>query len=184
MSLETRTTAVLDDLSRLSRQQWALRLTAVPGTGAFLLLAARAGGELNTVLVLAALLLSAVAVVLPDSGAPLALLGVLLGVWLLRVPQTLGAETVLAGLDLVLVHVAATLASYGAPSMVLPRVVLARWGRRVLLLAVCTLPTWVGARLVAGLGLPSDPAAVATGLAVLLAWCGYLTVRLAGGRSE
>lgn len=184
MSLATQTTSLLDDLSRLSAQQWVFRLVVVPATVTFLVVAGLAGGRQYPALVVAVLLLCAVVVLLPDSGAALGLLMVLLGSWLLLVPEQLGAWTVLAALDLVLLHVGVALASYGPPSTVLEPRMLRLWARRAALLAGVAVAGWLLARLVAGLGLPRSAAAMATGLAVLLAWTGVLALRLAGTRPE
>lgn len=184
MSLATQTTSLLDDLSRLTAQQWVLRLVAVPATVAFLVIAGLAGGRLAPALVVAVMLLCAVVVLAPDSGAALGLLMVLLGSWLLRVPEQLGAWTVLAAVDLVLLHLAVALASYGPPATVLEPAMLRVWTRRAVLLAGAAVAGWLAARLVAGLGLPRSAAAMATGLAVLLAWAGVLALRLAVSRPE
>lgn len=178
MSLGAQTTTLLDDLSRLSRRQWLLRSLPAACTATFLLLVSVAGGTQSVPGAVVAVVLCVVVVALPDSGAALGLLVVLVGLWLLRVPEQLGGWTLVAGLDLLVLHVVVALASYGPPSAVLERALVAAWVRRGLALAAVTLLAWSAARLLAALDLSAAGWLMASGLAVLLVWSGYLMVRL------
>ncbi len=184
MSVGNQTTALLDDLSRLSRQQWLLRAVPLPATVAFLVLVSAAGASFRVPAAVAAVLLGVLVTVVPDSGAALGLLAVLVGLWLLAVPEQVDGWTLLAGLDLLVLHLAVTLASYGPPSTTLEPAMLGTWARRALLLACVGAVTWLVARLAAGAGAGPTGWTMAVGLATLLAWTGYLSVRLAGGPSE
>lgn len=170
--------AWLDQLSRADAQQRVLRLAAVAGTLLFLpVLVAAGGGPLGAgSLVVAVVGLSLL--LLPDSHAPLAWALLAAGLWAVRVPQTLSAWTLVAAADLLLVHLACTMACYGPAELALPRPLVRAWvGRAAVMLAVTTL-LWLAARLLAVLDLPGDPWALSVALVVVAAWPAYLLPRL------
>jgi hypothetical protein len=181
MSRGLQVRAFLDDLSRLNRQQWLLRAVPLPATAVFLTLVALAGGGVRVSWVAAALLLGGLVTLLPDSAAGLGLLGVLAALWLLSVPEQLGGWTLAAGLDLLALHLAATLASYGPSTTVLGAAGLRAWLARGLLLAAVGAVVWGAARGAAGLQPAATGWAMAAGLVTLVGWVAYLGVRLATG---
>lgn len=177
-------TARLDDLSRLTRRQWVLRLVPPAATVVFVLLADRAGPGLSALETAAALVLCALVVLVPDSGAGLALLLLLLLLWLWNVPGSLGVATLLAGVDLTVLHVAVALASYNPPGVDLDRRFLLTWARRGLLLAAAALLVWLAARGATAWNRSPAGWAMAAGLLAVLVWTAFLGLRLAAERDE
>lgn len=168
----------LDAHARLSRQQLLLRAVPLPATVAFAVLVGLAGGPFRPLFVVPAVLLAALVTLLPDSSAALFLLLDLVVLWSVSVPERLGAPVLVAALLLLVLHLAVTLAAVGPPGLVLERSLLRLWALRGVLLAATAVGTWVAARLLAGVGMRPSGWAMATGLAVLLAWTAVLTVRL------
>ncbi|MGN6132254.1 MAG: hypothetical protein ACTHOK_18095 [Nocardioidaceae bacterium] len=156
----------LDDLARLSGQQWALRLAVVAATAAFLVAAALAGGGVPVLGVGAAVLLCAGSVLFPDSAAPLGLVLVLALQWLVTVPGGLGAWTLVAGLAVLAVHLSCALAASGPPGTGLDRRLLSRWAARAGVLALATAATWGAARALTGR--EPTPSVWLTGLALVV----------------
>jgi hypothetical protein len=184
MSRGVRVGAFLDDLSRLNREQWLLRAVPLPATGVFLGLVALAGGGVRVSWLVAALLLGGLVTLLPDSAAGVGLLGVLAALWLLSVPEQLGGWTLAAGLDLLVLHLAATLASYGPPTTALGATLLRTWTARTLLLGAVGAAAWGTARWAAALHPAATGWTMAAGLATLVGWVAFLGVRLAAGASD
>ncbi len=164
----------LEDLARLSRQQWLLRLAAVAATTIFLLAAALAGGGVPVLWVGAAVLLCAGSVLVPDSAAPLGLVLVLALQWLVSVPGRLGGWTLVAGLAVLVLHVSCALAASGPPGTRLDGRLLSLWAGRTGVLALVTAGTWAAARALVGLSpapsvwLTGGALAVVAGLAFAL----------------
>lgn len=169
-------TGFLDELSRLGRQQWLLRASVPLATVLMVAVQAAAGAPLHLVLPLLAVVLSLGVALFPDSGAGLVLVLLLGGHWLLAVPEQLGGWLLLAALILATIHLAATLAGYGPPSLVLDRVLLLLWGRRFALVAAATTVVWLAARVLSRTDGPGWP--VGSALVVLAAWAAYLGRRL------
>ena len=184
MSRGLQVRAFLDDLSRLNREQWLLRAVPLPAIGVFLWLVALAGGGVRVSWLVAAVLLGGLVTLLPDSAAGLGLLGVLAALWLLSVPEQLGGWTLAAGLDLLVVHLASTLASYGPPTTVLGASLVRTWLGRALLLGAVGAAVWGVARWAAGLHPAATGWAMAAGLVTMVGWSAYLGVRLAAGGSD
>ncbi len=185
MSLGTQTTDLLDDLSRVGRWQWLLRLVPVAATAVFLLvLVPAAGGRILVSATVVAVPLCLVTVVLPESAAALGLLTVLVGQWLLGVPEQLGVVTLAAAFDLLVIHVTVALASYAPPGAPLGRVLAVVWARRGAALTGVAVLAWLAARLLAGVGASASGWTMLAGLGVLLVWVGFLHVRLAVAEPE
>lgn len=170
--------ALFDELTLLDRQQWLLRAVVPVATALTVLVHVAAGAALRPTFPTLALALSLLVVLLPDSAAGLVLVVVLAGHWLLAVPQQAGPWLLVAALLLALVHVAATLAAYGPPGLVLDRVLLALWPRRFALVAGTTTATWLLVLPLAGHDLPGGAWVFGCGLGVLGAWAFYLDRRL------
>ncbi|HET7385348.1 MAG TPA: hypothetical protein VFJ19_01640 [Nocardioidaceae bacterium] len=172
---------ILDGLSRLSRVQLLLR-ACLPATTVLMLVLVRvAGSELSTLYAVVVLLVSLAAAALPDSSAPFFLVVALAALWVVSVDEQsdrLDVFVLLAGWDLLVLHVAATLAGYGPPGTVVGRVLALRWAGRLGLMAAAATAVWLAARAASGLGLPSAGWVAAVALGVVLAWVGYLAVRL------
>ena len=105
----------------------------------FLGLVVWAGGGYHPLFSLVLAGLVAVVVLVPDSGAPLFLMLGLGGLWAVSVPETLSAWAVLAALDLLVLHLACTLASYGPPQVVLDRALFLLWAGRASLMAAAAV---------------------------------------------
>ncbi len=170
----------LERLSRVSGQQVALRALVGAAGGAFPLLVLIAGGGPAPIRTVVLVGFVGGAVLLPDSSFPLAFLGVGVLVWVSSVPFTLGAVLLLATLDLLVVHLACTLAAYGPPELVLPRSLLRVWGARAALLAAWAVLGWVGSRALRVLDLQATGPVFVVGLVMVTLWAGYLLLRLTG----
>ena len=177
-------TRFLDEQARLSRQQLLLRAVPVPATVLFVVLVGVAGGSFRPLFVVPAVALAVLATVLPDSSAALFLVLDLAALWSVAVPERLGGEVLAAGLLVLVLHLAVTLAAVGPPGLVLERAVVRTWALRGLALAAVTAGTWVAARLVAGAGMAPSGWVMAAGLVLVLGWTALLTVRLDGRRSS
>ena len=165
-------------LSRASRQQVVLRGVVGLAAAQLPLLVVLAGGEFRPLLTLAMMGLVALALLLPDSDAPTLLVLAFGGLWAVSMPATMSVWTLLAAADLLVLHLACTLASYGPPQLVLERAVLALWaGRGSLLLAVTAL-VWLAARLLGGLEAEPSRLLTAVAFSLLLGWVVFLFARL------
>jgi hypothetical protein len=154
-----------------------LRLLLPAGTAGFVVVVERAGADFHPLPVTVALLLAVAAAVLPDGAAPLFLVLLLVALWGLTVPEQLGPLTVLAASDLVVIHVAAALAAHGPAGLRVHRGLAVLWGWRILLMAATAAAVAVVGSLLTGLRTGATPA-VATGLAVVVVWAGFLLARL------
>ncbi|MGH3444370.1 MAG: hypothetical protein ACRDPB_03250 [Nocardioidaceae bacterium] len=180
MSIASDRQRVLDGWSRLSRVQLLFRACLPVATVVLLVLARLAGSPPSTAYAVVVLLVSLVAAALPDSSAPLFLVAGLAALWVVTVPDRLSVFVLLAAWDLLVLHVAATLACYGPPGTVIGRVLALRWAGRLGLLAAAASLVWVAGRLATGLALPSAGWVAALALVVVLGWVGYLALRLRG----
>lgn len=168
----------LDELSRLNHQQWLLRATVPGATAAMLLTQAAAGPDPRPWFVLLATALALAVAAGPGSSTGLVLVLLLGGRWLVSVPEQLTGWLILAAASLAAIHVAATLAAYGPPSLVLDRILLRVWGRRCVLLAAATVLMWTVARLASGSDLPAGGWLLGVALLLVVAWAGFLHRRL------
>lgn len=171
-------TRAWERLTLASRQHVLLRGVSGLAGVQFLALVVWAGGGYHPLLSLALAGLLAAVLLLPDSGAPLFLvlaLGVLWGVY---VPETLSVWTLLAALDLLVLHLACTLASYGPPQVVLDRPLLLLWAGRAALMAAVAALVWLGGRVLAVLDPSAAGLVTAAALAMLLGWTALLMRRL------
>jgi len=173
---------LLDRLSATSRQQRLLRAAVVAAAGCFLALLPAAGGGAHPWLTGVGVVLALVAAAAPESHVPLVLVLFLGTFWYVATPDRLGAATVPAALALLVVHVAATLASHGPPSVTLEGSLLRTWVVRTLLCGAAAAGLWLLARAAAGLTGPAAPAAVALALLVVLGWCLLVAARIARAR--
>ena len=170
---------VLDRLSLASAQQRVLRAGVLGASLLLLVLPVAAGGSLTWFFTVPALVLAVLAALLPESNIPLALV-LWLGVfWLRSMPDRVDAWTLVAAVDLAVLHVACTAASYGPPGLVLDRGLLSRWARRLLLCSVAAALTWAASEVIAFLDLPPSRLALALALVAVLGWAGLIGVRLA-----
>ncbi len=174
---------LLDRVSLSSPQQRACRLVALAAAWAFLALVPAAGGVFHPVLTTVAALLAVLVALLPESNAALFLMVYLGVLWMLALPGTVDLWTLGAAVDLCVLHVACTLASYGPPGLTLDRPLLTVWRDRFLLCVGAAVLVWVVARGIRFLDLPASGVAVALALVTLLGWVTFLTVRLAPSRS-
>jgi hypothetical protein len=175
----SRLPSFLDELARLSAQQWLLRGT-VPAATLLTVVAERLAGapRQHLAFLLVAVALSLLTAALPDSSAGLFLVLLLAWHWSVSVPDRLTGWLLLPALAILAIHVAATLASYGPASLVLDRALLRLWGGRCLLAAAAAGATWLVAALASGAGVPGGAWALGGSLAMLAAWATYLARRL------
>jgi hypothetical protein len=178
MSVGSELQASLDRLSLLVRQQVLFRLTVLGATVGFLVLLSAAGADYHPFLSAVALLLAVLVMIVPDSSASLFLVVGLGGLWAIATPATLSGWVLVAALDLLVLHLAVTLASYGPPALALDPLLLAIWVRRGAVLGAVAALTWLGARLLSGLHLPSSGWAFGLALGVLLGWLALVTPRM------
>lgn len=170
--------SLLDDLSRLPRQQWVFRAVIPAATATMVVLEEFAGASVHVVFPLLVTGLSLLVAALPDSSAGL-LLVLLLGVhWAIAVPEQLTVWVLAAAVDLLVLHTAAALASYGPARLALDRDLLRLWGRRWALLLGATVLTWLLAVVASRIRLPGGGWLLGAALLVLIAWAGHLTRRL------
>ncbi|MGZ4500553.1 MAG: hypothetical protein ACXVXD_08970, partial [Nocardioidaceae bacterium] len=101
--------------------------------------------------------------------------------WVLGTPGHLDGWLLLAALDLLALHVAATLASYAPPSLVLDRQVLGLWAVRTAVMVTATVLTLVAAELLAGLRLHGGAGVFVAAMLVVLGWLGFVTGRVVRG---
>lgn len=168
----------LDELSLLSRQQWLLRAAVPAATALMVLVQLAAGADAQPTFPILALVLSLLVALLPDSAAGLVLVVVLGGHWLFAVPEQTGPWLLVAALLLAAIHAAATLAAYGPPGLVLDRVLLALWSRRLALVTAATVATWLLTLLLARGDLPGGGWVFGAGLVLLGGWALHLARRL------
>ncbi len=178
MNAAVATRVAAERLALASGQQLVLRGVVGAASAGMLALVAVAGGGVHVILSVALLLLAALVMLVPDSAAPTFLVLGLGGLWGVYVPETLSAWTLVAAGDLLLLHLACTLASYGPPQLTLDPGMFRLWGGRAAVLLSVTALVWVGARLLGGLGLDPSGLVGAAALGVLLGWLVYLSVRL------
>ena len=178
MNPDTAARRAWERLGLASRQHLLLRAVAGLAGLLFLGLVVWAGGGYHPLfsLVLAGLL--AVVVLVPDSGAPLFLVLGLGGLWAVSVPETLSTWAVLAALDLLVLHLACTLASYGPPQVVLDRALFLLWAGRASLMAAAAVLVWLGGRFLGAFDLSATGLVTAAALAVLIGWTVLLMRRL------
>jgi hypothetical protein len=170
----------LDSMTTLPRQQVLLRGVIPVGTVAFLVLIRAAGGNSHPLLLTGVVVLGVAAGLVPASSAPLFLLLSLGGLWAISLTGSVDFWLLLAALVALAVHVAATLASYGPPALILDGGLLALWARRYATLAAVTALTWVVAALLSALDLPGSDGVIALALGVLLVWLVLVSVRFPG----
>jgi hypothetical protein len=182
MSLLSETTGLLDQLSALSPQQRVLRGLVVVCAVLFLVLVLAVGDGSHPIATVLTVAVALVAAVSPGSHAPLALLLVLGGDWALFVPRDLDGWLLLATVDLFVVHLACTLASYGPAGTTLDRDLLTRWGRRAALCLAVAAGVWLVARVIDFLDLPGSEPGLGAALVAVLAWTAFLGTRLTGRR--
>lgn len=174
--------SVLDDIVLAGPQQRALRVVALVTACVFLVIVPASGGVFHPVFTAVAVLLAVLVAAAPESNAALGLLVYLGVLWLIAAPGHLDLWTLAAALDLLVLHLACTLASYGPSGLDLDRDLLRLWRGRFVLCAGAAVLVWAVAWTVRFLDLPASGTAVALALAALLGWVTFLTVRLAQGR--
>ena len=175
---------VLDRLSLASAQQRVFHGVAFLAALVFPVLIPLAGGVFHPVFTTVAVLLAILVALTPESNAGLALVVYLGVLWALAMPGSIDLWTLAAAVDLCVLHLACTLASYGPPGLTLDRSLLGLWQRRLVLCVGAAALVWLVAGLIGLLGLPASSLAVALDLLVLLGWVGFLTVRLAQSRPD
>jgi hypothetical protein len=170
---------LLDRVALSSPQQRLLRATAPLGTVVFLVLLVLAGGEFRPFLGAMAVALGLVVALVPESHAPVGLLVWLGLLWGVSAPGDLDGWLLLATADLLLVHAACTLASYGPPGLTLDGALVRVWVRRGLVCLAAGVAVWAAAVVVRFLALPGSGLLLGAALLVSLGWVGFMSVRFA-----
>jgi len=169
-------------LDRLRGVGWLPRLVILGAAALFLGTVPAAGGTFHPVLSGVVLLVAAACMVTPDSAVPLLLMACLVGAWFSSVEDHDTPWVLAAMLLLVVVHVAATLSSCGPPGATPDGILVRRWARRTAFLASCGALSWLGGRLLEGVGVGRSGALLGVGLGLLIAWMLVLEARLEGLR--
>ncbi len=180
MNVPVQLTGLADRIALATPGQIVVRLLPLPATAALVWLSVLLGGPVQPVLTTGVLLLAVVAGLLPDSAAPLFLVLALSLRWALVVPEPLSWWTLLAAGLLLVVHLAATLGSYGPPALGLSPGLFLLWLRRAAVMAAATALVWVAAVAVEGFDLPSNEIVLVVGLTLVLAWTAFLGRGLLG----
>ncbi len=175
---------LLDQLFLASPQQRALRAVGLLAAWVFLGLVPAAGGAFHPLVTLVAVLLSLLVALMPESNAPLALLVYLGALWGLSVQGGLDLWTLAAAVDLCVLHLSCTLASYGPSGLSLDADLLALWRGRFVLCVGAAVLVWTVARALTFLDLPGSGLALGLALVAFLGWVAFLTVRLAQSRAD
>lgn len=178
MSELSRGGGVLDELSRLSGQQWLLRASVPVATIVMVALQEAAGAAHHPLFFLVALGVSVVVALLPDSGAGLLLVLLLGGHWVLAVPEQVSGWLLMAALVLGVIHVATALAAYGPPGLVLDRGLLRLWAKRCAMLAGAATLTWLLALLLSKTAAPGGAWLMGVALVLLGGWALYVDRRM------
>jgi hypothetical protein len=172
------TRRMAERLSGSSRDQLALRACIGVGTAAVLAVIVLSGGSLalfwTTVVVVAAL----VTMLIPHDFAPLVLLGLLVWLWAISVPDLTHPSAILVAALLFGIHVLCLLTSYGPPEMVLDATLVKTWGRRTGLAVGAAVAVWLVSWLLAGSEPPGGEWLRIAALGIVLLWTAFLTTRL------
>jgi hypothetical protein len=175
---------LLDRVSLASTQQRVCRLAVLVTTVLFVVLVPVSGGDYHPVFSTFALLLALLVALIPESNAALGLVLYLGVLWVFATRESLGPWTLVAAVDLWVLHLACTLTSYGPSGLRLDRPLLALWWRRFWWGVGAALLAWLTAAVLDSLDLPASGLALATALLAFLGWVSFLTVRLAAARDE
>jgi hypothetical protein len=170
---------VLDRVALSTPEERALRAVVLVAPLVFLALVPVGGGVFHPVFSAVAVGLAVLVALLPEGNAALGLVLYLGVLWMLSAPEPLGVWTLVATVDLYVLHLACTLLSYGPPGHRPDATLLSLWSRRSVLCLGAAVLVWLVARTVDFLGLPPSGAVVGLALVVLLGWVALLTVRLA-----
>lgn len=178
MSMGVTVSGFLDSLSRLSVEQWSLRVVVLLAPLGALVAEARAGAHLHTWFIVLVVTLCAVSALLPDSHTGL-LVVLTVGLhWALVLRDVTSAWVLVAALALLVFHVAGVLASYGPTSVVLGPALLSLWLARSGVAAAVTALVWLATRVGSGLNLSPSGLVLAAALLIVAGWIFVLGRRL------
>ena len=173
---------VLDELSGLAPQQRLIRLIVLVAPLIAVSAEAQAGATLQRWFVVAVIVSSSVAAVLPDSHTGLLVVLLVGGHWAGASPsgKSQSGWVLVIALALLLFHAGCMLASYAPSSVVLDRALLLLWLRRTTWAAAVAAIVWVVSRVASGLELPSSGLVLGAALLVLLGWTALLARTMSG----
>jgi len=174
MTISAAAVAHLDDLSRLSRQQWIVRIATVLCPIVVLAAEVAAGGSFGPVYLLVVLVLVLLAAAFPDGGSGLTLVIALALHWAVAVPDPTSAWLLVAAFGILGLHVTGTLATYGPTSLVLQPVFIWLWVRRAAGVATVTTVVWFGVRVASGQNLPGSGLLLGVALVVVAGWAVFV----------
>ena len=169
---------LLDRLALSSGQQRAFRAVVLLAALGFLAVV-WTHGDHHPWLTLAGALVAAQAAGMPETNAPLVLVAYLGLLWLLATPDRLDGWTLAAAALLFAVHLSCTLVSHGPAGLRLDPAMLRSWAVRAGGCLAAAVLVWLVGGLVAGMHRPPSTVLPGAALAVVLAWCGLVAVRIA-----
>ncbi|MBA2465664.1 MAG: hypothetical protein H0V42_11930 [Nocardioidaceae bacterium] len=178
MSLLTGASGHLDRVVRASLQQRVLRGVAGVAAAGFPVLVGIAGGSAHPWGGAFLVLLAVGLVLMPDSGFPLAWMSAATLLWVASMPDALEASVLVAAGDLVVVHLACTIAAYGPPELTVPAGLVRLWLARAALMVSVTALLLLATRFFGVLDVPASTVVFSTGLCLVAAWALVLLPRL------
>ncbi|HEY3530252.1 MAG TPA: hypothetical protein VGK78_13990 [Nocardioides sp.] len=137
------------------RSVWVLRLVMVLGPAVALLAGEGAGYTPPTVLIVVVLLGALLAALRPEHLSVTVIMGLVVFWWALQLRSEMPGVVLVVAAGLMATHVAATLLSYGPPSLPLDPQLGLLWVARGALAWLAALVVWVVARVYTGHGTPS-----------------------------
>lgn len=178
MSLVQGAVGQLERVVHASPQQQVLRGVAGSAAAGFPVLVGLAGGSSHPWGAALVVLLAVGLVLMPDSALPLAWMAAATLLWVASMPDAVDVSVLVAAADLIVVHVACTLAAYGPPELTVPAGLLRLWLARAALMLSSTLLLWLATRFFAALEVPASALVFSTGLCVVAVWALFLLPRL------
>lgn len=160
---------VIDRAAVTSGQRWALAAGAVAAALTASVLAAVAAGGTSPVLPIIVVAMSIAAVIRADSHVALAAAGLVFTQWTFGVDDLTTPLAMPAALALFMFHAVVALLAVTPPTVTVDAAVLARWGRRSLIVAAATCWTWLTAAMLAGQNTAGSVALTAMALLALAA---------------
>jgi hypothetical protein len=168
---------LLDRLALSSGQQRWFRASVLVAALGFLAVVWMHGDH-HPWLTVVGVVVAAQAAGMPETNAPLVLLAYLGLLWLVATPDRLDGWTLAAAALLFAVHLACTLVSHGPAGLRLDARLLRLWALRAAVCLAAASLVWLAGRTVAALHRPPSSVVLGVALAVVLAWCCLVALRL------
>lgn len=178
MSLMTGVTGELERVLRASPQQRLLRGAAGLAAAGFPVLVLLGGGSAHPWGAAFLVLMAVGLTLMPDSGFPLAWMTAATLLWVASMPDPLEVSLLVAAADLVVVHLACTVAAYGPPELTVPAALLRLWLARAALMMSMAALLWLATRVFTALDVPASGVVFSAGLCLVAVWALVLLRRL------